>query len=276
MTRKIKIGFNNDIIINKDYLKKIWYNTNRREKFLIELKFYQNNKYDFMPDFFQYNDDIDNMFIVIEKIKGQNLFTIWSQLTQNDREKVIINLKKACDLLHETVSKDNYKNIYLETFDNYLNNIINNDILKDEKLINELYSIRNYINQHFYMKNCYRIHGDLQFNNIIYINNNNLKLVDFEHIEYAPIEKELYSIFRMADDPQSFVNTDNDVLIDTEAFKSIKGLIKNVIPETCSNEHFEYNLFLFEILNSMRWIEKYPNCEKYRYNLFEKAKIMMR
>lgn len=122
------------------------------------------------------------------------------------------------------------------------------------------------------MHTCFQIHGDLQFNNVIYVNNDCLKLVDFEHIEFAPIEKEIYSIFRMADAPYSFINKDNKVIIDSMAFQSIKSIICQLVPDVYNNKYFDYNLFLFEYLNSMRWIAKYPKHDKYRNVLFNKSK----
>ena len=126
------------------------------------------------------------------------------------------------------------------------------------------------------MHTCFQIHGDLQFNNVIYVNNDCLKLVDFEHIELAPIEKEIYSIFRMADDPHSFINRDNNVMIDPEAFHSIKSIISQLVPDIYNSKYFDYNLFLFEYLNSMRWIATYPKHDKYRNVLFNKSKKFMR
>ena len=272
MEQKIKIGFNNEIIINQDSLKKVCYNLNRRENFLREVDFYLNRHYDFMPKLYEYNTDCNNMYIIIEKIKGYNLFTVWSTLSVSDRQQVLIALKKICNELHKIRSKENYQYIYLAEFDKYLSIILENNIIPNDNSIQCLLEMREYIKSHFYMHTCFQIHGDLQFNNVIYVNNDCLKLVDFEHIEFAPIEKEIYSIFRMADDPYSFINKDNNVIIDNMAFQSIKSIICQLAPDIYNNKYFNYNLFLFEYLNSMRWIAKYPKYDKYRNVLFNKSK----
>lgn len=47
---------------------------------------------------------------------------------------------------------------------------------------------------------------------MLYINNDYLKLVDFEYIEFYFIEKEIYSIFRMAYNSCLFINRDNVII----------------------------------------------------------------
>ena len=47
-----------------------------------------NRHYDFMPKLYQYNTECNNMYIIIERIKGYNLFTLWRTLSINDRKQV--------------------------------------------------------------------------------------------------------------------------------------------------------------------------------------------
>ena len=164
-----------------------------------------------------------------------------------------------------------YKNIYFKEFDKYLDNIISNKTMTENQ-IGFLLEKRNQLYNHYYMNSCYRIHGDLQFNNIIYLPDGTIKIIDFEHIEYAPLEKEYYQILRMLSNPNGFCNIDNSSSIDESSFKSFENMAYDILSEIKYNEFSEYNIFLFDYLNSLRWISKYPECKRYQKVLYEKVK----
>lgn len=272
---ELDIGFNNKIYFYNQYVIKVCYNNYRESKFSNEIDFYKEHNFYFMPKLIKYDkskSDIPYYYIIISRIEGYNLFSVWSTLTNNERYLILKQLKDIMKIFHvKDTTRINYKEIYFKEFDEYFNNIKCNKIFSPQQIL-FIEKIRNYVFEHFYMESCYRIHGDLQFNNIIYLPNGTIKLIDFEHVEIAPLEKEFYHIFRMIDDPESFIKNDNNCYIDVNSFKLIKDKIYDLFPEICNNILFEYNIFLFEFLNSLRWVIKYPEHKKYHEILFEKVK----
>ena len=274
-TKDLKIGFNNKIYLNEDYVLKVCYNKKREDKFLKEIEFYKEKEYSFMPRLIQSDTSksiIPFYYIIISRIKGNNLFRIWSTLSNYERISVLKQLRKIMTIFHiKDETGIDYKNIYFKEFDKYLDNIISNKTMTENQ-IGFLLEKRNQLYNHYYMNSCYRIHGDLQFNNIIYLPDGTIKIIDFEHIEYAPLEKEYYQILRMLSNPNGFCNIDNSSSIDESSFKSFENMAYDILSEIKYNEFSEYNIFLFDYLNSLRWISKYPECKRYQKVLYEKVK----
>ena len=271
----INIGFSHKIYLSDKYVLKICYNKKKEEDFLNEIEFYKNNHYDFIPKLVHYDiskKDIPYYYIVITRIDGYNLFTIWSKLNNYERDFILEQLKIIMDIIHvKSPEKINYKDVYFKEFDKSFDMAKNQKIFSNNQ-IKCLEEIRKIINKNFYMNTCYQIHGDLQFNNIMCTKDGEIKIIDFENVHYAPLEKEFYYILRMAYDPKSFLNRDNKCYIDEDSFNSIIGKIYELYPKICSSKSFEYNIFLFEILNALKWITKYPKYEKYHKILFKKIK----
>lgn len=271
----LKIGFNNNIYLEDEYVLKVCYNESREDKFLREIEFYKTNDYSFMPRLIQFDTSktiIPYQYIVISRVIGNNLFTVWSGLSDNEKISVLKQLRNIMHIFHKKDETGiDYKTVYFNEFDGYLTTIKNEKILL-EKEIELLEEIRNKLYNNYYLHACYQIHGDLQFNNIIYLPDGRIKIIDFEHIQKAPIEKEYYQILRMFENPAAFKNNDNSNGIIIDSFKNYGDKAYTIFDEIEHNETAEYNIFMFDYLNAMRWIIKYPDSERYKNVLYEKVK----
>ena len=76
----------------------------------------------------------------------------------------------------------NYLEMLTKEYDNYLNKIIDSNILNKEK-IHYLYELKNVISNLFEGAKTGLIHGNLHFNNILVNDNNEILLIDFEKIK---------------------------------------------------------------------------------------------
>ena len=79
----------------------------------------------------------------------------------------------------------------------------------------------------------------------------------------------------MSQYPQTFLQKDNHNNIDYQKFLEVKDFFKKNYDEVCKHKDFANNILIFEILNSIRWIYKYPNYERYNQILFEKSKKLI-
>lgn len=276
---RINTGFNNMVFsINDEYILKICYNPDREFNFLNEITFYKENDYSFIPEIITYDttkSKVPFYYMIQKKIKGSNLYTVWSSLTSEERQKVLDNLLNYMKIFHsKQVNQIDYIKKIQEEFTNYLKLIEKENILAEEK-VTYLYNLKEYIAKLYNPYKICIIHGDLQFNNIVLLPDGNIKIIDFEHWEIAPIEKEFDSLFRMSEYPHSFLQKDNHNRIDEKSFLEVKEYFENNYVEVCKHIDFTNNILIFEILNSIRWICKYPDYERYNKILFEKSKKLI-
>ena len=152
--------------------------------------------------------------------------------------------------------------------------IENESILSKEKII-YLHKLKESIISKYNTYKICQIHGDLQFNNIVLMPDKNIRIIDFEHSEIAPVEKEFDSLFRMAQYPHTFLQKGNNNNIDINCFLEVKKYLEDNYAEVCKRTNFINNMLIFEILNSIRWICVYPNYERYNQILFDKSKRLV-
>lgn len=276
---RINTGFNNMVFsINEEYIVKICHNQDRETNFINEINFYNENNYDFIPEIITYDltkNKVPFYYIIQKKIQGSNLYTLWSSLTNEERQRVLNDLLNFMKIIHsKKVEQIDYKNKIVGDYLNYLSLIENGAVLSKDKIA-YLYKLKESITKIYHPYKICLIHGDLQFNNIILIPDGNIKIIDFEDYEVAPIEKEFDSLFRMSQYPHTFLQRDNNNQIDRKKFLEVKDFFEKNYDEVCKHENFANNILTFEILNSIRWIYKYPDYERYNQILFKKSKKLI-
>lgn len=278
--KKINIGFNNKIfLVNDEYIIKICPNLERENHFLNEILFYLNNNYTFLPKMLCHDISktiVPFCYMIQEKIDGCNLYSTWSSLSKIEQKNILMELLDYLKIIHSNTGMiTDYNNEINRKYKKYLELAIKGQILRPEQ-ISYLEELKNIITSIYKPISMSLIHGDLQFNNIIYTLDGRIKIIDFEQNKVAPTEKEFATLFRMADYPDSFMQQGNLCEIDYDSFQFVKSFFIENYPEICGNERFDNNLLIFEILNSLRWILKFPDFPRYNEILFEKSKNLIK
>ena len=120
---------------------------------------------------------------------GNNLFNVWCDLNETQREGCLNELVQILRKIHKPTEQKNevIANMLLK-YDEYLNRLKLSNLLSSDKIyyLNEL---RNTLTFYFENANFGFTHGDIHFNNIIY-SDDGLKLIDFECYDIAPLDKE--------------------------------------------------------------------------------------
>ena len=151
--------------------------------------------------------------------------------------------------------------------------IIDSNILNKKK-IHYLYELKNIIPNLLEGAKTGLIHGDLHFNNILVNDDNKISIIDFEKLKRSFVERELDPINRMSRNPNSF-NTNSKIILTDYDFRNIMNFIKNNF-KVINGDKFDDRLLLFDCLNSLMWLEKYPKYELYNDILFNKSKKLLR
>ena len=267
-------------MINNRYILKIVTNPIKDNETIKEVKFLLNNNLEFIPkvifsDFTK--ESFPYIYYLEKKNNGESLLLKWPLLNKNEKHQILIQLLKKIEKLHSLEYNPcfdtNYLDLLIKEYDNYLNKIIESNILNKEK-IHYLYELKNIIPNLLEGAKTGLIHGDLHFNNILVNANNDISLIDFEKIKRTFVERELDPINRMSRNPNSF-NTDSEIILNDYDFSNIMNFIKNNFEET-NNDKFEDRLLFFDCLNSLMWLDKYPKYELYNDILFNKSRKLLR
>ena len=268
-------------MINDRYILKIVNNPVKDNDTIKEVKFLLNNdNLEFIPkvifsDFTK--KSFPCVFYLERKINGESLLLKWPLLKENEKQQILVQLLEKLDKLHSLDYNSHFDNncldLLLKEYDNYLNKIIESNILNKEKIY-YLYELKNIIPKVFEGAKTGLIHGDLHFNNILVNVNNEISIIDFEKIKRSFVERELDPINRMSRNPNSF-NTNSEIILTDYDFRNIMNFIKNNF-ETINNDKIDDRLLFFDCLNSLMWLEKYPKYELYNDILFNKSRKLLR
>ena len=280
--KQINSGFSRmAFMINDRYILKIVNNPVKDNDTIKEVKFLLNNdNLEFIPkvifsDFTK--KSFPCVFYLERKINGESLLLKWPLLKENEKQQILVQLLEKLDKLHSLDYNSHFDNncldLLLKEYDNYLNKIIESNILNKEKIY-YLYELKNIIPKVFEGAKTGLIHGDLHFNNILVNANNEISIIDFEKIKRSFVERELDPINRMSRNPNTF-NTNSEIILTDYDFRNIMNFIKNNF-ETINNDKIDDRLLFFDCLNSLMWLEKYPKYELYNDILFNKSRKLLR
>ena len=278
---QISSGYSRKVfVLNDRYILKVVNDPQKDNSTIKEIDFLSNNDLSFTSNII-FSDTTKNQFPFVyyleEKIDGESLLLKWPLLKKYEKEAILEQLLKYLDELHTykyiTKFKNNVLSSLLDTYDNYMNEIVASDILTDKKIA-YLQKLKNIIYPLFKDARVGLIHGDLHFNNVLLSNRNEIVLIDFENLEKSFIEKEFDPISRMSRNPNSF-NSNSKVQLNSSDFNDIMNFIRNNIVEV-NTDKFDDRLLFFDCLNSLKWLKKYPKHELYNELLFESSMKLLK
>lgn len=275
---KINVGFTNLIfVINNMFILKICSDKENELKFIKEINFYNANKDNHLiPKLFDSSIDKSNikyMYEIIEKVEGVSLFSVWHTLSEEDREKIIIQLCDAMKIFHSYKGNkydwcEKTKKIFRECYQKATG--MNLFDAKEKKIIYNAYlTFDNYLESSDFVL----VHNDLHFDNIIY-HNGKIKLIDFERSIFAPIDFELDIIYRMIRKPWKFANEEAEKFVKTEDYKNIMGYIEKYYPEIMNVQNLYKRLAIYDIVYFLKQFIDYPHITELKNDIFNAIKIL--
>jgi thiamine kinase-like enzyme len=219
----INSGFTNTIYKVDNYIVRLCTYEDNEKSFSKEIDFYSNNNISGIPKLYigDTSKSIVPYFYQIEdKINGVPLYEVWYKLDNNEKEIII---DKIINILKE-IHKD--KKDYEDTF---LNDVICKiNSIKDKcsdigDICNDLITISNII----FKDNKYvLIHGDLHFDNFLY-DGENIYLLDFERITYAPLDYDFKIISCYSTYPYLWASAKTDIITVEDDYKDVLDLFLN-------------------------------------------------
>jgi len=258
---KINVGFTNTIYnINNSFIVKICTDINNESKFKKEIDFYNVNKdNDLIPKLY-YSDvskiDIPYFYEILEKVEGVTLYNVWHTLNENEREDIIKQLCDAMKKMHSnTCEKYDWINYNKDRFNTLFEEAKNKNLLNEEEIeiINKAYLL---FDKYLESDDFVLIHNDLHFDNI-FINNNKIKVIDFERSMYAPRDYELHILYYMIRQPWKHANEECEKYTKVEDYKNIMGYIEKYYPELVSIPNLYNRLAIYDLIYELSHFVKF-------------------
>ena len=260
---KINVGFTNSVYFADDkYIIKICKNKENEAKFKNEIEFYKSNAGNkYIPKMYSFyistsNDDFS--YEIIEKINGKSLYFVWHELDENKRKQIvkeIVNMMKS------------FHSIKGESYDwaLYINEKLERNFNKcfDLKLFSQTEKdmaeqILKNINDYLKSSDFRLVHSDIHFDNIIYCNDGQIKIIDFETSLYAPIDYELDIFLRMCNNPLKYASEEAENLVKIEDYQNIEKYFKEFYPEIYNVDNFEIRHEIYNLEANLRLLPRFP------------------
>ena len=276
---RLNLGFNRIIYdVNDRFVVKISVNEEREYEIINEVNLLKSNHKDYMPTLYSFDLSktmIPFMYTIEEKIKGYNLFDVWSNIDDNTRKFYLSNLIEIMrDMHQQTDCKELVLTKMMDEFDEYISKIKDKKILTSEK-INYLNLLKSSLPLYFENAKFGNIHGDIHFNNLL-VTDNGLKLIDYERYDVGPLDREFDPINRMVRNPNGLIKKGVQSLVNPKDYEMIMPYLIQNYSELCLDENFYDRLLIYDCFNSLRWLMLYPDHKQYQDILFDKSKKLIR
>lgn len=245
--KQLNIGFTNKIYETENKIIRICINPNNEERFNKEIAFYKgqrNNLY--IPKIYKADHSktvIPYTYEIIEKVPGKTIYEIWYQRSEEERDHLVKQIVEAIHYLHKQPVK----------FFNW-NKKIKEELLKYKEIegLEEcIFSLVTSCDIYFSHNKFGLIHGDLHFDNILYTGTE-IKLIDFESVQVAPIDYDFRIIFQMREKPWKWASIRTDMKTIELDYENIMELFVNNYKELQKIQYLKERLLVYEILDILR------------------------
>lgn len=260
---KINVGFTNSVYSADDkYIIKICNNKENEANFENEIGFYKSNTGNkYIPKMYSFyistsNDDFS--YEIIEKINGKSLYFVWHELDENKRKEIVKEIVNMMKSFHSIKGKSYDWALYIKEklernfkkcFDLKLFSQAEKDLAKQL-----LKNISDYLKSSDFRL----VHSDIHFDNIIYCNDGQIKIIDFETSLYAPIDYELDIFLRMCNNPLKYASEEAENLVKIEDYQNIEKYFKEFYPEIYNVDNFEIRHEIYNLEANLRLLPRFP------------------
>lgn len=254
-------GFTNVVFfVDDDYVVKIVAQNTKPEKLQKEIGFYKNVKLTGIPKYIASGEVEGVEYLILEKLKGQSLYSIWHTLTNEKRKNVV---EQICEILNgfhklpfEFLPEKNIVKDWKQKWGNSFSKNIS--ILKDKGFDVEFLEefAKTQLPQIMEEQDLCLIYNDAHFDNFLLFENK-LALIDFDRIMYGSVDYELLIIKSMLDAPHKFASEIDEPNVNPKHYAGIWEMLKMLCPQMFDFEHIDKRVFIYQFIynlgNAYEW-----------------------
>lgn len=250
--KKADSGFTNIVhIVNDEYIIKIINSFTKPEKLQKEISFYKNVKIDSIPQYVASGKIDDKDYLIIKKLNGKSLYTIWHTLNEQKRKETIIQIanilntfhKQKGDFLAEKFIQTDWVTKWQKSFD------LNIRILKnkgfDTSFLEDFKNTR--LTKIFEENKPCLVHNDAHFDNFLY-DDGKIYIIDFDRVLYCSLDYELMVISMMVDNPKKFASEITEKFVVNDEYGSILDELKAHATEMFNFKYIDDRVFIYKFI----------------------------
>ena len=211
-----------------------------------------------MYSFYISNSNDDFSYEIIEKINGKSLYFVWHELDENKRKEIVKEIVNMMKSFHSIKGESYDWALYIkEKLERNFNKCFDLKLFSEtEKDLAE--QILKNINDYLKSSDFRLVHSDIHFDNIIYCNDGQIKIIDFETSLYAPIDYELDIFLRMCNNPLKYASEETENLVKIEDYQNIEKYFKKFYPEIYNVDNFEIRHEIYNLEANLRLLPRFP------------------
>lgn len=272
ITKRITIGFTNEIHQVDNYILKVYVRKDGEKSFDKEENFYKTMYGKILIPNLVIADKskaiIDKPFIIYKMIEGEPLGSRWHLLNNEQRKEIV---KSACDQLGKIrkshpnprlVSDKSWREQIISTVNRYLDNGSEKQLLT-ETVANDLHAFIQ-TNQHVLDKEILGLtYWDLHLDNLIVDQQGLLVgIVDFEHVDVVSIDYLLNVIRQMVRYPHLNLSQEMEVHAKTDDYSYLMDWFKEYYPELFDFPNLDKRIDLYELEGLLRLLPRFPEAKQ--------------
>ena len=247
---KATSGFTNLVyFVDDEYVIKMSNDEEIKKKLNKETSIYKNITLTCIPKYVASGNKKGFQYLIISKVKGKGLYSIWHTLSAKERKKCVTQI--ACIL--KQFNKQDYEFLSEEyQAKDWCNNIASELMAKVsalEDLNFNVKEIKDFIANdllNLFKKNTLGlVYNDAHFDNFIY-NDGELSLIDFYRVRVCPIDYEMLIFKTMCDNPCKFASEEDEEKVKAEDYCEIYNQFKAEYPEMFNDNNVEKRIKVYQ------------------------------
>lgn len=272
--KKLNVGFTNEVyLIDNDYILKVCGNVSNEKRFFTEIDFYLKNPTNkYIPKLYSYHKAVDKndlSYLIIEKLSGSSLYYVWHTFSDEKRKQIILELAEMMKSFHSIETESLDWNSYIS--DRIKNNL--DDCYSKKILSGETYEKGNKImaksSRYLSTIDFALVHSDIHFDNIIYTEEGNLKIIDFETSMSAPIDYELDIFLRMCNNPFKYASEETEKFVKIKDYNNIEKWMREFYPKIFSHEYYDIRMKFYDLEANIRLLPRFSENEELKQLVIE-------
>lgn len=273
---KSKSGFTNNVyFIDNNYVIKFSNDENIKEKLEKEIIIYKKLNLSYIPKYITSGNYNDYKYLIITKIDGKNLYSIWHTISEEEKKNLIIEVAKIVKSFHQ-INGDFLTGYNDTSFKKYIKSELLEIIKKIQKFNLDIKYLQDILNESFNKLFCDikigLVYNDLHFDNFIY-DGEKLYLIDFDRTIIASLDYDMMIFKTMCENPSKFANEEDEGNIIDIEYKNIYQIFRANYKELFVSKFTDDRIFIYQFIylinqaiecKDINWVKQ----ELQKFNLY--------
>lgn len=254
--KKSSSGFTNQVyFINDDMVIKLTNDIDTIRQLRKETSIYQNIHLDYIPKYIASGNIDDAEYLIISKLEGSPLYSIWHTLDDNSRIDIVRQIAHILEDIHHTPA------LFFDDSDRDLDWIAMWNTRLHDRSTNlkemgyDTTYVDTFISSHLHRlfdNNIYGlVYNDAHFDNFLY-DKGKVYLIDFDRMRYCPIDYEMMIFKTMCDNPSKFASEIDEPNIVDDDYKNVYSTMVSSYPELFDIPYIEDRIYVYQFNYLMR------------------------